>query len=225
MPTQTIALVIHEGVQALDVAGPADVFAEANRFIPAQDAYELLLVAPTPAPLRTSNGTRLLPDRTLDETRDDDHAVALVAGGPALPDADNDVALSDWLRAQASRGGVIGSICTGAFLLGRAGLLDGKRVTTHWSDAARLAAQFPLAQVEHDRIHRARRLAGHLGRRHGGHRPGAGFGGAKIMVPPSRWPWPSACWCWRSARAASRSSAHYLSAADAPNRTGADPAL
>src|SRR5471032_2138307 len=47
----------------------------------------------------------------------------------------------------------VGSICTGAFLLGRAGLLDGKRATTHWSDAGRLGQQFPLAQVEHDRIH------------------------------------------------------------------------
>jgi len=152
MPTQTIALVIHDGVQALDVAGPADVFAEANRFIPASDAYELLLIAPTPAPLRTSNGTRILPDRTLDETRDHDHAVALVAGGPTLPAAENDATLSDWLRAQASRGGAIGSVCTGAFCLGHAGLLDGRQVTTHWQDAEHLAALFPAARVEKDRI-------------------------------------------------------------------------
>lgn len=151
MPTQKIALVIHDGVQALDVAGPADVFAEANQFIPPEDAYAVVLVSATLEPLRTSNGTRILADRPLSDVTDD-YAVVLVAGGPDLPLAAHDETVSAWLRSQAAGSRTIGSICTGAFRLGHAGLLDGRRVTTHWQNASRLAALFPAAKVEEDRI-------------------------------------------------------------------------
>ncbi|MGN2250880.1 hypothetical protein ACFWZ1_12495 [Frateuria sp. GZRe14] len=62
MPAQTVAIVIHEGVQALDVAGPVDVFAEANAYLPADDRYVVLLVAADRQPLRASNGMWMLAD-------------------------------------------------------------------------------------------------------------------------------------------------------------------
>ncbi|MBO9708014.1 MAG: DJ-1/PfpI family protein [Caulobacter sp.] len=151
MPIRKIALVVHDGVQALDVAGPADVFAEANAFSPPEDAYEVMVVAPTLAPVRTSNGSRILPDRAYADPIDD-LDIVLVSGGPSLPLAGADAATSRWLQSVAVGPGVVGSVCTGAFSLGHAGLLDGRRVTTHWQDARRLAALFPAAQVLEDLI-------------------------------------------------------------------------
>ncbi|QNQ09791.1 GlxA family transcriptional regulator [Sphingomonas alpina] len=152
MAVQTVAVVIHDGVQALDVAGPVDVFAETNAFIALEDRYESLLVAADRDPVRASNGMRLLPDLSFADPLPE-AAIVLVAGGPALPDAPSDAVMSDWLRAASERAALYGSICTGAFALGHAGLLDEHRVTTHWQNAQRLAALFPNAQVEHDRIH------------------------------------------------------------------------
>lgn len=152
MPIRQVAIVIHEGVQALDVAGPVDVFAEANAYIAADDRYETLLVARDLAPLRASSGLQMVADLRFAEARQP-FAMVLVAGGPALPQAGPDDALSEWLNDAAARCDLHGSICTGAFALGHAGLLDGRRVTTHWQNAARLAALFPAAQVEFDQLY------------------------------------------------------------------------
>jgi transcriptional regulator GlxA family with amidase domain len=152
MPATKVALVIHEGVQALDVAGPADVFAEANAFIAEGDRYETLLVARDRSPVRASSHMQLVPDLGFAEATGPFDLV-LVAGGPALPGADPDPAMMAWLRAVVPRTAIYGSICTGAFALGHAGLLDDRRVTTHWQIADRLAARFPAARVEPDLIH------------------------------------------------------------------------
>jgi transcriptional regulator GlxA family with amidase domain len=149
---KTLALVLFPGVQSLDVSGPMDVFAEANAFLPPRQHYRLVTIGTTATPIRASNGQLLGADLTLDQAGAD-YDIVLVAGGPQLWQQQDDGRLSAWLREVARSVPRYGSICTGAYLLGRAGLLDGKRATTHWSDAARLAAEFPLAQVEHDRIH------------------------------------------------------------------------
>lgn len=152
MPIRTIALLVIEGVQALDVAGPVDVFAEANRYILPADRYEVSLVAETLDPLHTSNGTRIVADRRLEEAGDD-FSVVLAAGGEMLYDGmvPSEATLA-WLVSAASRAEVIGSICTGAFALGHAGLIDHHDVTTHWRAASALAAAFPLSRVDADRI-------------------------------------------------------------------------
>ena len=149
---RTVAIAIFPGVQALDVAGPVDVFAEANGFIDAGDRYETLLIAADTAPLRASNGMQMVADRSFGEAAEP-FSMVLVAGGPGLPTAVPDPLLSAWLAAAAKRADLHGSICTGAFAFGHAGLLDGHRVTTHWQNAQRLAEMFPQARVEHDRIH------------------------------------------------------------------------
>ena len=152
MPKREVALIIHDGVQALDVAGPLDVFAAANAFVADDDSYTCLLVAADRAPVRTSNGMLLTAHLSFDEAHRAFHTV-LVAGGPTLPDADADETMSDWLRLWGVQAERYGSICTGAFALGHAGLLDGRTAATHWQSAAKLAAKFPTASVEHDRIY------------------------------------------------------------------------
>jgi transcriptional regulator GlxA family with amidase domain len=149
---QVVAIVIHDGVQALDVAGPIDVFTEANTFLDSGDRYETVLVAAGRDPIRASNGMRLLADVSFEDAtgRFD---VILVAGGPALPEAPSDADLIEWVQEAPRRASTYGSICTGAFVLGHAGLLNGRRVTTHWQNAQALAAKFSKAKVEPDLIY------------------------------------------------------------------------
>lgn len=153
MPIQTVAIVIHDSVQALDVAGPIDVFTEANLFVPAGDGYRTILVGPAQgAPLRASSGMQISADVSFEDAPSG-LDVLLVAGGPRLPYEAPDPQFLNWLRDAPSRAQIYGSICTGAFALGHAGLLEGHRVTTHWLVAQALAAQFPAALVEPDLIY------------------------------------------------------------------------
>lgn len=152
MKSRLVAIVIHEGVQALDVAGPVDTFHEANGHLQEEDRYEVVLVAASRAPLHASNRMQLIADMTFGEaSRPVD--IVLVAGGPGLPDAAPDLQLNEWLQRAASQADLYGSICTGAFTLGHAGLLEQRRVTTHWQNAGKLAAMFPGANVEADAIY------------------------------------------------------------------------
>jgi transcriptional regulator GlxA family with amidase domain len=152
VPVQTVAIVVYEGVQALDVAGPMDVFSEANTFLESAARYETVLVAAHRNPLRASNGIRLVADLTFEEA-EGGFDIILVAGAPTPPEAEPEPSLVRWVKELPWRSSVYGSICTGAFVLGYAGLLDDRRVTTHWQDAQALAARFPKAKVEPDLIY------------------------------------------------------------------------
>src|SRR5471032_742424 len=99
----TVAIAIFPGVQALDVAGPVDVFSEANGFIAPDARYEVKLLSAEPAPLRASNGMTLVADATFDQAPGP-FDLALVAGGPALPhDPVPDARLLEWLTNVATR--------------------------------------------------------------------------------------------------------------------------
>jgi transcriptional regulator GlxA family with amidase domain len=152
MVGQKIGIVIHEGVQALDVAGPVDVFTEANSYIAQDVQYETVLIASDHKPLRASNNMQMVADLSFEEATGG-FDMLFVAGGPALPDAEPDPVFMEWLRAAPWRASIYGSICTGAFALGHAGLLDGRRATTHWQNAPKLAAHFPKAHIEPDLIY------------------------------------------------------------------------
>jgi transcriptional regulator GlxA family with amidase domain len=140
------------GVQLLDVAGPLDVFAEAN-VQAGYPAYRLCVMGTSPGVIRSSSGVRLMPDAVIGDQPEQKIDTLLVAGAPnaavALPDA----GVVEWLRRVAPGVRRFGSICSGAFVLGAAGLLSGRRVTTHWAVAERLAQAFPSATVEADAIH------------------------------------------------------------------------
>ncbi len=151
MAPRTVAILALPGVQLLDVAGPLDVFAEAN-VQSGQDAYDLALVGVERGPITTSSGRRLLADLALPLDASVTVDTLLVAGAPRMHTVEARPDLLDWLRRAAGRCRRYGSVCSGAFLLGQAGLLDGRRVTTHWAVAEVLAARFPEARVVPDAI-------------------------------------------------------------------------
>jgi transcriptional regulator GlxA family with amidase domain len=152
VPVQAVAIVVYDGFQALDVAGPSDVFSETNMFVGRGDRYETVLVAGSRNPLRASCGMRTVADLTFEEAVGG-FDITLVAGAPTPPESEPEPSMVEWLKELPRRSRVYGSICTGAFILGYAGLLDGRRVTTHWQDAQALADRFPKAKVEPDLIY------------------------------------------------------------------------
>ena len=150
--TLNIALIVFPGVQALDVTGPMDVFAEANGFLPAEQRYALDVVGLEAGLLTCSNGLLIQAHRPFSHARRY-YDMVLCAGGPALPDEDFGADFYQWLHGVCRRSRRFGSICNGATLLARAGLLDGRRVTTHWNDVASLARLCPGARLEADRLY------------------------------------------------------------------------
>lgn len=143
-----IEVLAYEQVQLLDVAGPLQVFASANDHAVAgghTPAYRVAVVASS-NPVQTSSGLQLLaaPLPRADTPVD----TLLVAGGRGVAQAVHDARLLRWFARRARRARRVGSVCTGAFVLGAAGLIDGRRAVTHWQYCDDLARQFPRAQVE-----------------------------------------------------------------------------
>jgi len=150
--SKTVAIVVFAGVQSLDVTGPMDVFSEANRFLPLEDNYRLDVIGVERGMMPCSNGLSLNAHRHFSEALEA-YDLLLVAGGPQLPFMNFSPTFDAWLRDACARAKRFGSICNGAFMLARAGLLEGRTVTTHWGDAAALAALCPSTQVEADRLY------------------------------------------------------------------------
>ncbi|MES2149608.1 MAG: GlxA family transcriptional regulator [Pseudomonadota bacterium] len=146
-----LTLVVFDGVQALDVAGPLDVFAEANRFLAKQDQYEISLVGVQPGNVVSSGGLEFKVDYDYKNfhLKSD---LLLVAGGPRVPQFRPEQDFLSWLSETAHEASRFGAVCTGVFLLGHAGLLANREITTHWDDAEMLSEQFPTAQVRPDKI-------------------------------------------------------------------------
>lgn len=151
MAMKTIGVLVFEGVQSLDVSGPLDVFAETNAIVDPDKGYRITLVGPR-TPFAASNGMLLVADIDYCEATGP-FDLFLVAGGPGLPTGHASCDLIECVQRLAATSTVYGSICTGAFLLGAAGLLDGRKVTTHWQNAKHLAARFPNADVDFDKIY------------------------------------------------------------------------
>ncbi|GAB2872029.1 GlxA family transcriptional regulator [Pseudoduganella ginsengisoli] len=147
-----IAILAFPGAQMLDIAGPLDVFHEASRHVPPERAYRFALVAAKAGPLTASNGVVLHAQYGLDDL-DGGIDTLLVAGSPAIQSLPGEAELVAWLQRQAPRVRRLGSVCSGALLLARTGLMDGKRVTTHWNVSAHLARSFPCLKVQADQIY------------------------------------------------------------------------
>ena len=148
----TIAILATPGVQLLDVSGPLDVFAEANAQT-GTDFYQLRLIGSGLGAIRSSSGVRLMPDLVIGQKLTDKIDTLLVAGAPNLAEATLDSRVTNWLREVAPTVRRFGSVCSGAFLLAKAGLLNGRRVATHWAVADCLAQTYPKVTVEPDAIH------------------------------------------------------------------------
>ena len=141
-----ILIVAFPGIQTLDVVGPAEVFWTADRLANGGE-YTVEVVASSPDALTTGSGLRLLPHRSLAGVRGPIDTL-LVAGGFGVEDARHDERLVRWLRSAAPRARRVASVCTGAFLLAEAGLLGGRRATTHWAACGELRRRHPDVQVE-----------------------------------------------------------------------------
>jgi transcriptional regulator GlxA family with amidase domain len=152
---RTVLIVLFDEVQSLDVTGPLEVFATAREH--GGRAYEIRTASLGAAAVRTSSGLAIAPDGDL---RDQDFAAGvsrtpppdllIVPGGPGARRRPPE--LVEWLRGHAPAARRVASVCTGAFLLAEAGLLDGRRVTTHWSRCDELRRQYPAVEVDPDPI-------------------------------------------------------------------------
>jgi transcriptional regulator GlxA family with amidase domain len=150
--SRTVAIVAMPGVQLLDVSGPLDVFAEAN-VQAGRPAYRLLVLSSKPGHIISSSGARLAADHMIGKGFEEPVDTLLIAGCPNAAEDRHEPAMLDWLRRAAPRTRRFGSVCSGAFLLAAAGLLDGRRVTTHWAVARQLAERYPRVEVDEDAIH------------------------------------------------------------------------
>jgi transcriptional regulator GlxA family with amidase domain len=144
-----VQIVLFDGVQSLDVTGPLEAFAHA-RAADGGPAYEVRTASLRGQLARASSGLRLVPDDALAGFGMRPPDLLIVPGGPGARHADP--ALVSWVREHARQARRLASVCTGAFLLAEAGLLAGRRVTTHWAHCAELAEKHPDLTVDPDPI-------------------------------------------------------------------------
>jgi transcriptional regulator GlxA family with amidase domain len=152
-PTRAVVIVMFDGLQSLDLTGPLEVFAGANTYLAEHGpVYQISVASLGATAVRTSSGLAIAADTDLRTVQTMD--TLLVPGGegtrstgPATEE------LVGWLRQHAPAARRVASVCTGAFLLARAGLLAGRCATTHWAYADSLARQFPEVSVDPEPIY------------------------------------------------------------------------
>lgn len=159
--TLRVGIYVYPDVEVLDFAGPYEVFSTASRVAHGRDPaaalpFAVSLVAATREPVRARAGLTVVPDHDLAEHPPLD--VLIVPGGVHEPELERPEVIA-WIARQAGSARLTASVCTGAFLLARAGLLAGLEVTTHWEDCAALRAAFPglrvrqgVRWIEHERV-------------------------------------------------------------------------
>lgn len=149
-----MVLVGFQGVQALDLVGPFEVFTGATLGLAAQgrqeDGYEVMIAAANGRSINTGTGLEIVASALPDPAQLIDTVV--LPGGFGTQAAQRDQDLIEWIRATAPHARRIVSVCTGAFLAAQAGLLDGCRATTHWAYAGQLADEFPAVTVDPEPI-------------------------------------------------------------------------
>ena len=149
-PSRRVEVLAYPGVQLLDVAGPLQVFATANDLAAGTLPSDPVVVSNEPQGVTSSAGLTLATQALSDPAAAAD--TLLVAGGYGVNTARTDRALVEWLRRKSAAARRTASVCSGAFLLAEAGLLDGRRVVTHWQRCAELARRHPAVRVEPDPI-------------------------------------------------------------------------
>lgn len=146
--THRLFILAYEGCQLLDVTGPAAVFGAANEAALRQ-IYDLAIVSPDGGVVATNSGVAIQTRRFGGQPD-----TLLIAGGSrGLPAVTARTDVRRWLQRVSPRARRYGSVCTGAFVLAAAGLLDGKRVATHWASCARLARRYPALSVDADALY------------------------------------------------------------------------
>jgi AraC family transcriptional activator FtrA len=145
MSRHRVVALLNPPQSPFELACAAEVFGTVRQDVPAH--YDFQICAEHPGPLRTTVGYTMLVDAGLAALREAD---TVVVPGWQPPDAPVSPPVIEALRAVHQRGARIAAICTGAFVLAHAGLLDGRRATTHWRHTAQLAATFPEVRVDPD---------------------------------------------------------------------------
>lgn len=143
-------LLLFDDVEVLDACGPFEVFSTAGRFARTDDggpALRVLTIARDAGPVVARGGLRLLPDHTIDDHPPFD---VLVVPGGVTEAVERDGAVIRWLAERQAAARLTVSICTGAFLLAEAGVLDGRPATTHWDDEDELAERWPAVEVRRE---------------------------------------------------------------------------
>lgn len=156
--TRTVLLVGFNGMQALDLIGPLEVFTKANVHAPvggmAPFRYEVVIAAARGGLIDTNSGLRIAAAVPLGRVTGALDTIMVTGGSvDALQGSREGSALLHWLAANAHRARRVASVCTGAFILGAARLLEGRRATTHWASCGRLQEMFPSTTVVADAIY------------------------------------------------------------------------
>ena len=144
-PKKNVAILVFDGVELLDFAGPGEVFSTAG---PGQ-SFQVYLVAAKPAPITSQGFASIMPEYTL--ANGPKPNVVIIPGGAGVAKAATDPAVIDWIKESSKDAEVVMSVCTGAFLLGKADLLDGLEITTHFQSISALRTTFPKAKVVENR--------------------------------------------------------------------------
>ena len=146
--TRALAILIFDDVEVLDFCGPFEVFSVASRFTD-PPAFQVVTVAERAGPVLTRGGLSVNPHRRLADCPPPD--VLLVPGGQGTRKEMHNAALTDWIKARSQEAELVLSVCTGALLLAKAGLLDGLEATTHHGAVDLLREVAPRAEVHADR--------------------------------------------------------------------------
>jgi transcriptional regulator GlxA family with amidase domain len=147
--TKQIAILGYNGVNALDLVGPGDVFATANDAAEGGRPYEVTVVSVTGRSFRAESGLVMLPTKRAAHRRFD---TIIIPGGNGLRAAQTNRAVATWIRKRAVKARRVVSVCTGIYGLAATGLLKGRRATTHWRFGADVARRFPDIRFELDAI-------------------------------------------------------------------------
>lgn len=148
---RVVLMVVFDGFQLLDLSGPADVFSSAA-LLGATPGYRVEIAATAAGPVRSASGVEVVARHDLASWNEPVDTL-LVAGGLSSWAACADDALVGGIERVSGIAARTGSVCSGAFLLARAGLLEGRRATTHWAGGELLAREFPGVRTEPDRIY------------------------------------------------------------------------
>lgn len=146
---RTVGILGYAGVNAVDLTGPAEVFANATRIGSdgrASRCYEVLVIGVAAGPFAAESGVVFLPAMDMHDAPELDTLV--IPGGIGMRVDGSDARIDAWIRERAAHTRRVASVCTGAFALARAGLLDGRRAATHWRFADALRTQFPRVDVD-----------------------------------------------------------------------------
>jgi transcriptional regulator GlxA family with amidase domain len=147
-----IGFLVYPNIEILDLCGPLDAFFYADQWAkvtgrPDDPGYESIIISAKQGPIKTMTGVQIMATHGLEDVNDNIDTL-IVAGGIGVVQACADPTLVEWVRQMAPRSRRVASVCTGAFLLAAAGLLENRRVTTHWMYCDQLAATFPSLRVD-----------------------------------------------------------------------------